>query len=57
MPQVDTSKYPYIPEQSITKEEYYELMESIVPERAEIYDDDQLMCEGGACPIEPDRVH
>ncbi len=57
MPQVDTSKYPYIPEQSITKEEYFRLMDNITPERVEIYDDDQLICEGGACPIEPDRVH
>lgn len=54
MPQEDTSKYPYLPEQRISKEEYYRLMDTINSVDKEVYDNDALACASGACPIEPD---
>lgn len=55
MPQVDVSKYSYIPEEKITVQVYDALMDAIDNISAEAYNDDQLICEGGACPIEPDK--
>ncbi len=47
--------YGYVPEQPITAEEYATLMAAITaPVKREAYDDEQLACEGGVCPIEPD---
>ena len=54
MPQVDKSKYPYLPEESITKEQYEDLIAGIRRVEKEAYDNDKLACESGACPIEPD---
>ena len=47
-------KYSYIPEQPITREEYHRLMADIQPVEREGYGEDAMICEGGACPIEPD---
>lgn len=57
MPQIDMdeSKYAYIPEQRITLEEYNSYMAQIDRIDKEHYDDNNLVCEGGACPIELDR--
>ena len=47
--------YGYVPEQPITAEDYAALMAAIkAPVEREDYDDDQLACAGGVCPIEPD---
>lgn len=47
--------YGYVPEQPITTEEYETMMAAIVkPVEKESYDDESLMCAGGACPIEFD---
>lgn len=47
--------YGYVPEQPITAAEYSALMGAITaPVKREAYDDEQLACEGGVCPIEPD---
>jgi hypothetical protein len=56
MPQVDLSAYAYQPEEKISRETYLDLMSRISETVAvETYDDSQLLCEGGACPIEFDR--
>jgi hypothetical protein len=58
MPQSDWREseriYGYVPEQPITKDEYEAYMAVINPVAKEAYDDEQLMCEGGVCPIEMD---
>ena len=46
--------YGYVPEQPITASEYVTMMAQIIPIEREQYDDEQLTCEGGVCPIEPD---
>ena len=46
--------YGYVPEQPISAEEYDTYMAAIKPVEREAYDDEALMCEGGACPIEFD---
>lgn len=53
MPFTDGSAYAYLPEEKITEEKYYELMRPINPVQEEIYSEEELMCDGGACPIEP----
>lgn len=58
MPQIDKSAYEYVPEEVIDAETYYSLMGRIkAPVTAELYDNEALTCEGGACPIEPNLVH
>lgn len=58
MPQNDWKEsekiYGYVPEQPITAAEYVEMMAKIIPVEKEQYDDEQMACEGGICPIEPD---
>ena len=46
--------YGYVPEQPITAEEYDELMSRIIAVKHEGYDEQNLLCEGGVCPIEND---
>ncbi len=47
--------YGYVPEQPITAAEYAGMMSKIsAPVEKEQYDDEQLACESGVCPIEPD---
>lgn len=56
MPQIDMSAYEYQPEERITKAEYDAAMARInVPVATEHYDDNDLLCAGGVCPIELDR--
>jgi hypothetical protein len=56
MPQIDMSAYEYQPEERITKAEYDDAMARInVPVATEHYDDNDLLCAGGVCPIELDR--
>lgn len=61
MPQSDWKAseaiYGYVPEQPISQAEYEELMAGIKPVSREGYDEEQLLCDGGACPIEPDLRH
>lgn len=52
MPFTDESAYAYLPEEKIDEEHYLELMSQIDPIEEEDYDENELMCEGGACPIE-----
>lgn len=56
MPQSDWRKsaeiYGYVPEEPITEAEYNNYMLQINPVTREGFDDDMLMCEGGACPVE-----
>lgn len=58
MPQSDWRKsevtYGYVPEEPISEVRYNELMLAIKPVVHEGYDDNELACEAGACPIEPD---
>lgn len=54
MPQVDTSAYIYTPEELLTASEYEEAISHLERFEKEAYDAEQLACEGGACPIEPD---
>jgi hypothetical protein len=57
MAQEDTSAYAYLPEERISKEDYLIAMSKIVsPQEKESYDEKTLMCAGGACPIEHNRV-
>ena len=60
MPQSDWRKtkeiYGYVPEQPLTLQEYEKLVAAIKkPVERENYSDNDLACEGGACPIELDR--
>jgi hypothetical protein len=52
MPFTDESAYAYLPEEKIDEAKYYELMSTIVPVEEEDYSEEELMCDGGACPIE-----
>jgi adenosylcobalamin-dependent ribonucleoside-triphosphate reductase len=56
MPFTDESAYAYLPEEKITEEKYYELMALIDPKTTEEYSEEELMCDGGACPIE-DKIN
>lgn len=61
MPQSDwrasEAIYGYVPEQPISKEEYDEMLAGITPVSHEGYSEEQLACEGGVCPVEPDVRH
>lgn len=56
MPQVDTSVYEYQPEQSVTKEEYTLILESIQADETKRLAEDvgfeHVDCAGGACPVD-----
>lgn len=54
MPQIDESAYAYTPEQKISYQEYEDLMANITPITMESYNDEDLNCEGGVCPIDLD---
>jgi len=54
MPSINESAYVYIPEESITKEEYENLILNIDRFEKEAVDSTRLDCESGACPIEFD---
>lgn len=49
------SAYAYVPEEPITYEKYMQMMEDILPIDAEGYDNEQLQCSSGICPIEEDQ--
>lgn len=53
MPFEESSAYAYLPEEQITEERYLELISKIDLAAVEDYDEESLVCEGGACPIEP----
>lgn len=52
MPQTDLSAYEYVPEQSITKEEYDQLLAQIHTAEQEDVGLEHITCEGGACPVD-----
>jgi len=54
MPSISESAYVYVPEESITKEEYENLILNIDRFDKEAVDSTRLDCESGACPIELD---
>lgn len=51
MPQVNVTAYEYVPEQSITEEEYNELMSSI-DQTVEDIGREHLECGAGGCPVD-----
>lgn len=51
------SAYAYVPEEPITVNAYSQMMAAIDRIESEGYDADALACEGGICPIEPNRNH
>lgn len=53
---MDMSKFPYQPEEPITKVVYDELMAKIDRKQTEDYDEESLACEGGVCPMERNQV-
>lgn len=55
----DASAYAYVPEEPISRERYFEIVNQINRGRRiefEAYDSDALRCAGGACPIE-ENIH
>ena len=54
MPSISESAYVYVPEESITKEEYENLILNIDRFEKEAVDSTRLDCESGACPVEFD---
>lgn len=52
---MDMSKFPYQPEEPITEEDYYMYMDRIEKVEAEGFEDSELECPGGFCPIERDQ--
>lgn len=54
-PEEMKSVYAYAPEEPISLERYEELMSGIKKVEKEEYDNDQLQCASGICPIEPDQ--
>ena len=54
MPQINESAYIYVPEESISKEQYKELVSGIKRFTNEGVDSDRIDCESGACPVEFD---
>lgn len=56
MPQEDLSAYAYLPEERISREVYEQMTKNIRRFENESYDSERLSCEGGSCPIEPDRI-
>jgi adenosylcobalamin-dependent ribonucleoside-triphosphate reductase len=55
MPQIDKTAYAYQPEEPISPSTYAALVSRIDALASEGYDEAALACEGGACPIEPNR--
>jgi hypothetical protein len=53
---MDMSKFPYQPEQPITEKQYYDYLEGIDRVQIESYDESELQCPGGFCPIEKDQL-
>jgi len=54
MPQINESAYAYVPEETISKERYEELVSGIDRFTNEAVDSERLDCDSGLCPIEPD---
>lgn len=54
-PEVLKSVYVYVPEEPITYDVYTSLMNRINNIDKELYDNEQLQCSSGICPIEPDQ--
>jgi hypothetical protein len=54
MPQINESAYAYVPEESVSKEQYEKLISGIKRFTNEGVDSDRLDCESEACPIEFD---
>lgn len=52
MPVGETSAYAYIPEEPISEEHYWEVKNRIEAVEREAYNESELLCEGGVCPIE-----
>ena len=53
---MDMSKFAYQPEEPITKEQYDQLLSKIDLKSAEDYDEEQLACDNGICPMERDQL-
>lgn len=52
MPQEDRSSYEYLPEESVTKAEYENVIRKIRSSMEEDIGQEHVDCENGACPIE-----
>lgn len=52
MPFTDESAYAYVPEQECDMDTYLSYMSKIDRAKTEDYDEESIMCPGGACPIE-----
>ena len=55
MPQTNGSSYIYVPEERITQEKYYELINSIDRLDRESIDENSLNCESGACGLDDSK--
>jgi adenosylcobalamin-dependent ribonucleoside-triphosphate reductase len=51
MPQENGSSFEYLPEDACSKAEYEDVMRAIRATTAEAISEDELNCEGGACPV------
>jgi len=56
MPELEQSEslFGYLPEEPVSREKYGELVAHIDRFKLEVYDGEDLKCEGGICPIEDD---
>jgi hypothetical protein len=52
MPQEDSSSYEYLPEESVTKAEYENIVRKITSSLKEDIDRTHVDCAGGACPVD-----
>jgi len=52
MPQEDRSSYEYLPEESVTKAEYENIVRKITSSLQEDVDRTHIDCAGGACPVD-----
>jgi hypothetical protein len=53
---MDMSKFPYQPEEPITEAQYLGFLANIDKVEVESYDESELQCPGGFCPIEKDQL-
>jgi len=51
MPQIDTTAYEYTPEESVTDDQFADIVANIKDEMVEDIDLEHLRCDSGACPI------
>lgn len=52
MPQEDRSSYEYLPEESVTKAEYENVIRKITSSIKEDVSQEHVDCASGACPID-----